>query len=90
MIGCKLTAMVRASGVLAVWACPTAMTAAALSCRRLQRAGERMLAPENKFRDAVALLFARPDELMLELGAGGELLVGACAWWWRRCCCCCR
>lgn len=34
-----------------------------------------MLAPENKFRDAVATLFARPDELMLELGASGELLV---------------
>jgi two-component system, cell cycle response regulator len=47
----------------------------AVSCALLQGAGERMLAPENKFRDAVATLFARPDELNLELGAGGELLV---------------
>ena len=43
--------------------------------REGRQAGKRMLGTGGRVRDVVAALLARPDEIMLEIGAGGELMV---------------
>ena len=37
--------------------------------------GDGMLGTGGRVRDVIAALLARPDEIMLEIGAGGELMV---------------
>lgn len=70
-----MAAIPRRQGPSLPWPLPPVRGRERRGARYAARRGKRMSASIQGLKDLVARLLARPDEIMLSLGAGGELLV---------------